>query len=89
MNSEDEDGETALFIAIRKKQKATVKKLIEAGADVNIENNDHITPLRVTVLGGLDTCLDALIRAGADVNHGIGTTALMDAVEQENINCSF
>ena len=67
VNSEDVDGETALFIAIRKKQIATVKKLIEVGADVNIDNNDGITPLRVAVLGGLDTCLDALIRAGADV----------------------
>ena len=33
VNSEDVDGETALFIAIRKKQIATVKKLIEVEAD--------------------------------------------------------
>ena len=91
MNSEDLDGETALFIAIRKKQKATVKKLIESGADVNTENKDSITPLREAVWSSLDTCLDALITAGADVNHfdfhGICTTAVIDIVEHQNMNC--
>ena len=69
-----------------------VKRLIQAGADVNRRNEGDGTPVPLIWAGyeGRDECIELLLNAGADVNAHTGGpykqyTALHAAVEAGNI----
>ena len=67
-------GWTALHAACHMKYPDTVELLIKLGADVNIVDDNHITPLFLAVVTDFrpDYCnriLNLLIKAGADVNR--------------------
>jgi ankyrin repeat protein len=78
-----------LFAAVKAGDLATVRQLLDAGADVNAKKSGSIfgsgnTVLMVAVHPATETSVDiiqALLDAGADVNgtDGGGTTALMQA----------
>ena len=74
------DGYTALMMAARYGHDTCVELLIQAGADVN-KQEDSCTALIGAALDGhhKHTCLKLLIGAGADVNtpDDEGRTALM------------
>ena len=55
-----------------------IKILIQAGGDINSQNEDGFTPLHVASMKGLVKAINSLIQAGADVNcqNRIGSTAL-------------
>ena len=59
-----------------------VSKLIEKGANVNIQNENGFTPLMWAAAFGQEKTVEKLIQAGADVNFQDerGRTALMFAV---------
>ena len=68
-NSKDEDGETALMLATRKKRKLdTVKALVENGADVNTKSNNNSTALMFSVDNDESQITLLLLEKGADVN---------------------
>lgn len=72
---------TPLMIAVAKGQTACVDRLIAAGANVNIEGADGITPLMMCA--EKDFALNALIEAGAEINRAskrTGDTPLLLAV---------
>lgn len=79
LDSHDNDGQTALFLAAGSNQTPEItssglkgcldclKQLIAAGADVNASDDNGTTPLMAAASGHLDS-VEALIAAGADVN---------------------
>lgn len=59
-----------LFAASESGDTERVREFLEAGANVNVKNNEGCTPLHLAAsYGHPDTC-EALINAGADVNTG-------------------
>ncbi len=80
-------GETPLFSAIRGRQTAVVRYLLQRGARVDLVNAQGLTPVHVVAccaMGATDI-LDLLVRAGADLqartrkalrNVPVGATAL-------------
>lgn len=56
-------GQTPLHLAVLEGQHATVKKLIDAGADVNIRDNRCNTPLHHAVINDNNRCAQTIISA--------------------------
>ncbi|EFK96609.1 peptidase M56 BlaR1 [sediment metagenome] len=80
LNERDSHDEALLDSAIRLGNAEAVRLLIEAGADVNIQNQHGRTPLIEAI--GHDDIVQLLIDAKADLNHIYpvsDTTALMEA----------
>lgn len=82
-----------LIVSVRSEDVADVKKLINAGADVNLLSYDFIngqawkiTPLIRAALTGNTEIVGVLLKAGADVNRTDewGDTALMGAAESNS-----
>ena len=65
---DDSWGGTALHKAAYCGDTAEAKRLIKAGADVNVQNNGGWTPLHWVARNGQTETALALIKAGADVN---------------------
>ena len=78
----DKHGSTPIIFAAMYGRIEMVKKLIEAGADVN-HTGSELNALMAAVLKGHTDCVLELIRAGADLNirNKDGMTALMFAIE--------
>lgn len=77
----NESGNTALIIAVIGGDMDEVKRLIAAGANVNVSNNAGGTALKFAAYFGRVEMVSLLINSGAYVNtrDGIGWTPLMDA----------
>ena len=82
------NGETALMKAASEGYDSCVQQLVEAGADVNLSDNEGTTALMHAALAGKDGCLSALLESGADVNRANekGDTALSLVVLSESEN---
>ena len=74
-------GVTALMWAAAGGHAAAIAALLEAGADVDAETDDHMTALMFAAGGGAAAAVAALLAAGAEVNAKgkSGMTALMCA----------
>src|SRR5262245_59815515 len=71
LNARDQDGSTPLHCAVWKGHQQVVAALIEAGAGVNVHNqNDHwgTTPLHAAAHANQAVIAQLLIDHGADVN---------------------
>ena len=66
-----------------------LRLLIEAGADVNISNDNWNTPLMLAAAKDNEQCLRMLLQAGAnrDKTNAKGRTALMVAVKKDSESC--
>lgn len=84
------DGVTAFHVAAQGGHLETVNILIEAGAEVGIEDDEDRTPLMLAVKGNYGEVASALVEAGADPNtpyldeDGVSHNLLMDAIIVEN-----
>ena len=69
VNAQDNDGNTALHLAVTCdfENIEVIEKLIKAGADVNLKNEDGNTALHKAVGCDEDELAEKLIKAGADV----------------------
>ena len=85
----DEDGRTALMVAVVKNNADCVKALLVVGADVNAKNKNGWTALMLATGLGYTDCVKTLLEAGADVNeeNKNGATALMTAVAKGHTDC--
>lgn len=55
-----------------------LKKLIDAGADIDVPNRIGITPLMYAVYNGHTECIKLLLTAGADINRrGLGGRSVL------------
>lgn len=81
-NARNEQGETALLMAVAKDHPDIVRVLLEAKADANSTGRDGLTPLMRAVRDGKKGIVRALLDGGVDVNSRSpvnGATALMYA----------
>ena len=80
VNEPQADGATALHWAVRLDDIALSKKLLNAGANVAIENRVGATPLLLAALNGNAAMIEMLLEHGADSNARLtktGDTVLM------------
>ncbi|KAG2487282.1 hypothetical protein HYH03_014123 [Edaphochlamys debaryana] len=69
LDAADEDGETALHMAVSSSTLAAVKALIDAGASVHATDSDGRTPLHSAALAGAVLAAKALVAAGANLDR--------------------
>ncbi len=69
METKDTEGKSALLRAVDAGDTFEVRRLVEAGADVNTQNNSGVTPLMNAAGMGNKEAVELLIQKGADVNH--------------------
>ncbi|WP_372369909.1 ankyrin repeat domain-containing protein [Candidatus Uabimicrobium sp. HlEnr_7] len=88
INKCDENGKTALFIAVDKGYYNIVKALIEAGADINIRDNHKKTVLIVALNQQNEKIAQLLLSSGADCNvlDGEDNTMLTLALKHKQFN---
>lgn len=86
INEKNNDGDTALSLALQYGCTRAAKILLENKANPNLENNKKQTPLMFASYQGYNEIVEQLIRCGANVNaeDEDKTTALMLASEQNN-----
>lgn len=86
VNILNKNKETALIIAIEKKNSSSVKELIKIGANIKIRNKADMSPLMLVCKNGLTDIADILIQKGIDVNEKniLGETPLKIAQMNNN-----
>ncbi len=90
----DENGDTALHIAIRQKHWELFKLLLREKADMGLYNNDQRTSLHEAVVFDKDgPFIKELIKAGADINEKKYCsyrccTPLTLAIKKQNVNAA-
>ncbi|USN50942.1 MAG: ankyrin repeat domain-containing protein [Myxococcales bacterium] len=83
VDEQDDQGNTALHLAIVRKEKDAVIALLEGGANPNIkENSNSFTPLHLAANTGQIEVIEALIKSRAEVDEqdDQGNTALHLAI---------
>jgi ankyrin repeat protein len=83
-------GLTPLLFAAREGRVASVRVLLDSGADINLVSPDRHTPLIVALSSGHFDVAGLLIERGADVNmeDKVGQTALYAAVDAHTVPMS-
>ena len=87
LNSQDADGRTALLAATQRNHVAAAKALIEAGADVNLQDNRRDSPFLYAGAAGYLEILKLAWKAGANtrVTNRYGGIALIPACERGHV----
>jgi len=87
VNSKDDDGNTALIIALNRSDEQWTGFLLNRGADPNLGGKGGDTPLIVAARVGFEPAIEWLIGLGAKVNatNRMGETPLIIAVQQHQI----
>jgi hypothetical protein len=86
INQAEDDGTTALEVAVANNDPAMVRRLLAAGASINTKHEDGRSILFSLDDDSSDEILQLLIRAGANVNQADdeGNTPLMNAAEWDS-----
>ena len=84
----DPFGSTELHAAVERGTIADVRRLVEAGTDVNVVNRYNVAPLSLAVLRDDAGMVSLLLRAGADPNTlmGEGEPALLTAARRGRVD---
>jgi ankyrin repeat protein len=84
MSARDEKGETALIVAIARRDDEWTGFLLNQGADPNLQARNGDTPLIAAARVGFREAVDWLIDFGAkvDLDNRMGETPLIVAVQQ-------
>lgn len=83
IDSRGDDGDTALVIAVRRRDEDFTGFLLNKGADANLPGKGGETPLVAAARAGFDTGIEWLLETGAKVDgaNRQGETALIVAVQ--------
>src|SRR5438128_2133014 len=68
VNTNNEAGQTPLYLAVQNRQKEEVESLLRQGADVNAKNRVGWTPLHLAVQLEQREVAELLLDKGAEVN---------------------
>jgi ankyrin repeat protein len=87
VNSRGDDGNTALIMALARRDPEWVGFLLNKGADPNLGGKGGDTPLIVAARYGFDDAIQWLLDLGAkvDATNKMGETPLIVAVQQRQI----
>lgn len=87
LNAQDSRGDTALLVAVQRRDTAWTAHLLRAGADPNLAARNGDTPLIVAVRSGFDDGARWLLDSGAKVDgaNKMGETALIVAVQKRAV----
>jgi ankyrin repeat protein len=87
INTKDEDGNTALIIALNRSDEQWTGFLLNKGADPNLAGKAGDTPLIAAARVGFEPAVEWLLGLGAKVNapNRMGETPLIIAVQQHQI----
>ena len=87
VNTRQPDGPTALNWGGPREDLPTAKRLIQAGAKVNLKNDFGVAPLYLACANGSAAMIEILVEAGADTNAPLltGETPLMTASRTGNL----
>ena len=87
-NAQDSEGRTALMIAVYNNDAATTKVLLDAGADVDLQDNMKNNPFLYAGAEGYLEILKLTIAANADptITNRYGGTALIPAAERGHLD---
>jgi len=69
IQAKDSEGKTPLLNAVNTGNTVEVRRLVEAGADVNAATDSGVTPLMNAAGMGNKEAVELLIQKGANVNH--------------------
>ena len=88
---QDQEGTSALTIAIQSQFTQGVLQLLRRGAQMDIQNKKGITPLMVASKLGLHETTNCLIEynANLDLQDEDGKTALIHAIESRNVDLAI
>jgi hypothetical protein len=80
-------GETALLIAVQRRDELWTRFLLERGANPNLSNNEGVSPLTLAANLGFIEGVQLLIGSGARVDepNGAGETPLVSAVHRRDV----
>ena len=87
INSRGDDGNSALIIALARRDPEWVGFLLNKGADPNLPGKGGDTPLIAAARVGFEPAMEWLIGLGArvDATNRMGETPLIIAVQQRNV----
>jgi ankyrin repeat protein len=87
LNSVDDDGKSALMIAIEKNDMTILERLLQAGADTTLKDKRGRAAIHIAIEVGRHSALKILIAKKANVDSTVASdnrTALMIAVEKDD-----
>ena len=88
INSQNNQGETPLFIAVKNDRTENINILLTNGADINLGNNNDWSPLiKATEMQNIGL-IETLVIGDCDLNHrdNNGSTALFHACELDSVD---
>jgi len=87
VNARDNDGNTALIVAINRQDPDWTSFLIGKGADIDLPGKAGETPLIASARAGFEEGLEWLVGEGAKVNEAnrAGETPIIVAVQQRDL----
>lgn len=82
INQKDEDGNTALMIALEHSSEAIIKTLIKNGAEINIRNNKGKSPIAIAI----ENCSESIITSLLDYGAIIETEIFINVAINKNFS---
>ena len=91
INTQNNQGETALHWAVKNKRMTMTKQLVEKGANVNVKDKDGQTPLHIVAAFGEKDFVELLMKHGGDptIKNVNGWSPVDFAFYGEHINIAF